>query len=60
MKPKIRSRTINTAALVAALGVAEMNWHLLQGMLGEWYGASYILIGMVFAYLRTVTSEPVK
>lgn len=60
MKPKIKSKTINAAAAVAALGIAETNWHLLQNLMGDWYGASYILIGMVFAYLRTVTTEPLK
>lgn len=59
MKSKLKSKTINTAAIIAALGVAEINWHLLQGVLGEWYGVSYIVIGGLVAYLRIVTTEPV-
>lgn len=59
MKPKLKSKTINTAALIAVFGVAEVNWHLLQGLLGDWYGVSYIIIGGLVAYLRVITTEPV-
>lgn len=59
-KPKSKSKTIRTAALIAVLGVIEVNFGLLRDMLGDWYGVSYITIAAVMAYLRTITKEPVK
>lgn len=59
MKPQIKSKTINFAAVVGALGVVEVNFHLLQDLLGQWYGVSYIVIAALVYYLRTITTEPV-
>lgn len=59
MKSQFKSKTINFAALVGALGVVEVNFHLLQDLLGPWYGASYIAIAAIVYYLRTITTEPV-
>lgn len=60
MKSKRNSKTISAAAVTAMVGVLEVKFHLLEGVLGEWYGIGYILVGMLFAYLRTITSEPVE
>jgi len=54
-----RSRTLDAAVLVAVLGAVELNFPLLQDMLGEWYGVSYIFIAGLMAYLRFVTTGPV-
>lgn len=59
MKSQFKSKTINFAALVGALGVVEVNFHLLQDLLGQWYGVSYIAIAAIVYYLRTITTEPV-
>lgn len=60
MKPKLKSKTIRTAIIIAVLGAIEVNFHLLQSVLGDYYGVSYIAIAVVMAYLRVVTREPVK
>lgn len=54
-----KSRTFDTAALIAVLGVVETNFGLMQGMLGQWYGLSYIVIAGLVVYLRMVTTGPV-
>jgi len=54
-----KSRTYDAVALVGTLGVIETNFHLLQNMLGDWYGLSYILVAAAFYYLRKVTTGPV-
>lgn len=60
MKLKRDSKTMRTAAVIAALGVAEVNWHMMQTIMGDWYGVSYILIGGLVAYLRIITTGPVE
>ena len=59
MKKPYKSKTINTSLVIAVLGVAELNMHLVRDSLGEWYGFSYIVIGCVMAFLRFRTSEGV-
>ena len=59
MKSPIRSKTLNAAAVIAVLGVVELNMPLLRDNLGEWYGVSYIVIGAIMAWLRFKTSEGV-
>lgn len=60
MKPKAQSRTLRTAGLIAVLGVVVESFPLLKDTLGDHYGIAFILISGIFAYLRTVTTEPVK
>ena len=60
MKSPIKSKTMNTAAIIAMLGVVELNMPLLRENLGEWYGVSYIVIGAVMAFLRWKTSEGIS
>jgi hypothetical protein len=60
VKTKAQSKTIRVAAIIAVLGAMEMNWHLLQDALGEWYGGTYIAIAGLVAYLRIITTGPVK
>lgn len=57
MKKPYKSKTLNTAAVIAMLGVVELNMPLLRDNLGEWYGFSYIAIALAMAWLRVKTSE---
>ena len=59
MKPQMKSKTNLAGVLVAMLGVVETNAPMLRDMLGDWYGLTYILIGVVMVGLRQVTTEPV-
>lgn len=60
MKPKWQSKSINTAAVIAILGVVEVNFHMLQDMLGQYYGLSFVVFAVIMAYLRMITTGPVK
>ena len=59
-KPKHKSRTLRTAAVVALLGAVVENFPLLRDLLGEHYGIAFVAISGVFAYLRTITEEPLR
>ena len=59
MKPQMKSKTNLAGVLVAMLGVVETNAPMLRDMLGDWYGLTYILIGVAMVGLRQVTKEPV-
>ena len=60
MKSQIRSKTNWAGVLVMALGVVETNAPMLRDLLGDWYGLSYITIGVAMVILRQVTTGPVK
>jgi len=59
-KSRLKSKTNWTALAIAALGVVDMNYPLLKSWLGDWYGVSYIAIGIAMAVLREFTKEPVR
>lgn len=59
-KSRVKSKTNWTAIAIAALGVVEMNYPLLKSLLGDWYGVSFIAIGVAMALLREFTKEPVR
>jgi hypothetical protein len=56
IKQYFKSKTINTALIIALLGVLEINFQYLQGMLGEYYGATWIVFSMLMVVLRSVTT----
>ena len=60
IKQYFKSKTINTALVIAVLGVVELNFQYLQGMLGEYYGAAWIVFSMIMVALRTVTTKPLQ
>ena len=60
IKQYFKSKTINTALIIAVLGVVELNFQYLQGMLGEYYGAAWIVFSMIMVALRTVTTKPLQ
>ena len=55
-----KSKTIDATAFVGVLGVIELNFGMLQSLLGEWYGLSYIVMAAVFYVLRRMTSKPLE
>ena len=59
MKSQIKSRTNWAGVLVMALGVVETNAPMLRDLLGDWYGLTYIGIGVAMVILRQVTTGPV-
>ena len=59
MKSRLKSKTHWTAMAVTALGAVETNAPMLREYLGDWYGLTYVGIGITMAVLREVTSEPV-
>ena len=58
-KPIIKSNTMQFAAAVSILGVIEMNFSLLQNLLGEYYGLSYVVLSVGIAVLRMKTSKAI-
>lgn len=56
IKQYFKSKTVNTALVIAILGVLELNFQYLQGILGEWYGATWIVFSMLMVVLRSVTT----
>lgn len=56
----VKSRTLQFAALVAVLGVLELNLGLLQEALGDWYGGVFIFISVISAFLRVITTVPLE
>lgn len=56
IKKWFKSKTINTALIIALLGVLELNFQYLQGILGEYYGATWIVFSMLMVVLRSVTT----
>lgn len=56
----MKSRTIWVNTLIAVLGFLELNLHLVQQNLGDWYGLTFIGIGILGIYLRAVTTKPLS
>ena len=56
----MRSKTIIFSMLLAIVGTLELNIHLLQDMLGDYYGISYVGIAIAVAVLRAVTTKPLR
>jgi hypothetical protein len=59
IKQYLKSKTINTALIIAILGVLELNFQYLQGMLGEYYGATWIVFSMLMVALRSATTTSI-
>lgn len=55
-----KSRTIKAATIISVLGVVELNFHLLQDMLGEYYGLSFIVLSIIMGLLRGVTTTSIN
>ena len=59
MLSRLKSRTNLTAIAIGVVGAIEMNAPMLQGILGEWYGLTYVGIAVTMVILREITTEPV-
>lgn len=55
-----KSSTMQVAALVAVMGVVETNFAMLQDLLGQWYGLSYIGLSVAMVLLRMKTTTAVR
>lgn len=56
----IKSKTILFSAILAVMGVLELNLGLLEGMFGDWYGVVFIFISAITAFLRVMTVVPIS
>lgn len=56
IKKWLKSKTINTALIIALLGVLELNFQYLQEILGEYYGVTWIVFSMLMMVLRSMTT----
>ena len=52
------SKTVDMTVIVGAVGVIETNFGMLENLLGEWYGLSYVALAVIFYVLRRVTTTP--
>ena len=56
-----KSKTMWFALLLVVLGFIADNFNYVQNIIDpRYYGASYIIIGVVVAVLRFVTTTPLK
>ena len=60
MNKIFKSRTINTAVVIAILGVLEANFNLLQPLLGEHFSLTWVVFSMIMVALRAVTTQPLS
>ena len=60
IKQLAKSKTMAVALVTLALGVIEVNFHLLQEMLGEYYGAAFIVMSIIMGGLRIMTTTAIK
>lgn len=56
MKSLTKSKTIWFNLIIASVGILELNLHLLQSVLGEYYGVVFIFVAMIGAWLRVLTT----
>ncbi len=54
------SKTVDMTVVIGAVGILETNFGMLEGILGQWYGLSYVAIAVVFYVLRRVTNKPLS
>ena len=59
VKQQAKSKTNWVGVAVACMGVLETNVHMLQDTLGQYYGMTYIALGMVMIVLRNVTTTAI-
>lgn len=55
-----KSHTIKSATFIALMGIVEVNFHLLQETLGQYYGLSFMAIALLMGYLRHITTKPIN
>lgn len=56
-----KSKTLQTAAVIAVLGIVDTQFHLIRDFIpAEYQGLTYVLIAAVMAYLRTITTKPLS
>lgn len=54
------SRTFDTAALIAVLGALIQYLPMAKEVIGDNYGIIFIVLSVLMAYLRHITTGPVK
>ena len=59
IKKRLKSKTYQAAIVMGIIGIVEMNFYMLQELLGEWFGASYIISAIIFMFLREITKESI-
>lgn len=56
-----KSRTVWINVLIGILAMVELNFHMLQSLVGEqWYGLAFIMVSGINIYLRTITTKPLS
>lgn len=60
IKKLAKSKTILISILMMAMGVIEINFHMMQGLLGDYYGLSFIVMSILMGALRIMTTTAIK
>lgn len=56
-----KSRTVWVNVLIAILAMVELNFQMLDSLIGEkWYGLAFIIVSGINIYLRTITTQPLS
>jgi hypothetical protein len=58
-KPIYKSKTMWMAVITMVCGALQGVLQMLSGELG-YEGLTLLIVGLIFAFLRTVTNEPLK
>lgn len=59
IKKQLKSKTQWFNMMVAAIGIVEVNMHLMRDNLGDNYGFAFIAVSVVAMVLRNLTVEPI-
>lgn len=61
IKQWLRSKTINYGLLLMIVGSLEINFNYLKEYIPEeWYGALFVLVGILVVILRFLTTTSLK
>lgn len=60
IKKRLKSKTYQLSLLMGFMGIVEMNFHLLQEILGQYYGVTYIAAMFLFMLVREMTNSAIS
>ena len=56
----LKSKTMIFSLALTTFSIIELNLHLFMSLLGEWYPAVFMLVALVTAWLRVLTTVPLE
>lgn len=59
-KKLLKSKTMIFSLLLTMFSVVELNMQILMPLLGEYYPAVFMLVALITAWLRVLTTVPLE